>query len=191
MDARCSSLRRASLHMLAAQMAVCLSVFGASPAYADNLFVSGGFAPLAGDQRASRIGDIVTVVVVQSAEASSTLQNGSRRSNEVGGGIAVGGISERADISFGGSYSGRGEARRTERFVTQISVSVSDVLPNGDLVVGGQQNLRINGENSSVVVRGRVRIADIDADNRVASDKLRRTRFCFKKCAAWFAQPYL
>ena len=151
---------------------VALAIVAESPARADNLYPQGGRPALNSDQRASRAGDIVTVVVVQAAEASTTMQNNSRRSSEVNGNIGVGSIDESAEISFGGGYSGRGEVRRAERFVTQMTVSVIEVVGNGDLIIGGQQAMRINGEDTAVSVRGRVRAVDVDADNRIASNRI-------------------
>ena len=77
-----------------------------------------------------------------------------------------------AEISFGGGYTGRGEVRRSERFISQMSLTVRDVLPNGDLIVGGEQFLFINGEKTRIGVRGRVRPADIRSDNSVVSTRI-------------------
>lgn len=142
------------------------------PAAADNLYPPEGRPSLSSDLRASRAGDIVTVVVVQAAEASTSMQNNSRRSSQVEGSVGVGSIDERAELGFGSSYSGRGEVRRAERFVTQMTVTVIEVLANGDLVIGGQQAMKINGEDTLVSVRGRVRAIDVDAENRIASNRI-------------------
>jgi flagellar L-ring protein precursor FlgH len=53
-----------------------------------------------------------------------------------------------------------------------MTLTVQAVLPNGDLVVGGDQWLDINGERTRVGVRGRVRTADIAADNSVISNRI-------------------
>ncbi|MGQ0661095.1 flagellar basal body L-ring protein FlgH, partial [Sphingosinicella sp.] len=90
----------------------------------------------------------------------------------VGGGLRAGPIDESGELRFGGSYSGRGEVRRSERFVAQITATVNSVLPNGDLVVTGEQVMRINGETSRIGVRGRIRSADIRADNSVLSSRI-------------------
>lgn len=100
------------------------------------------------------------------------MQNVSRRSTDLSGGIQAGNIDESGAISFGGSYSGRGEVRRSERFVTQLTVSVAEVLPNGDLAISGSQNMRVNGEDTIVAVRGRIRAIDLDGDNRVPSNRI-------------------
>lgn len=148
-------------------------------ANAENLMPSSNWPAMASDQRATRSGDILTVVVVQAAESSSTMLNNSRRSTNIGGTISAGNIDEPADVAIGGSYSGRGEVRRAERLVTQLTVVVSDVMPNGDLVIAGRQNLSINGEATVVEVRGRVRLADLDNENRVPSNRIAEAQISY------------
>lgn len=144
----------------------------ASGAQADNLYRDPNWSSMAADRRASAIGDILTVNIVQAAEATDTAQNSSRKSTDLSGSIAIANIQEGGDLKFGGGYSGRGEVRRSQRFVTQMSVTIRDMLPNGDLVIEGEQWLRINGERTRVAVRGRVRTADIAVDNSVLSGRI-------------------
>lgn len=139
---------------------------------AHDLFVPGLTQSLGSDRRASQVGDTVTVVIVQAAEASSTLQTGRKRSTGISGAIRGGSLDESGSLSMGQNFDGRGELRRSERFVTQMSASVTDVMPNGDLVIGGRQKLDVNGEATLVEVRGRVRQADVDSENRVPSNRI-------------------
>ncbi len=139
---------------------------------ADDLYRPGVTQSLGVDRKAAAAGDILTVVVVQAAESSSTMQSGTRRATSLGGRFSAGSIDEAADISLGGNFDGRGEVRRSERFVTQLTVEVTEILPNGDFAIGGRQQMRINGEDTTVEVKGRVRQGDIDADNRVASNRI-------------------
>ena len=141
-------------------------------AHADDLFRPGITQSLTSDRRAGAKGDSLTVVVVQAAESSTTMQNGSRRSSAINGHLGIGSIDEGADLSLGSSYDGRGEVRRTERFVTQMSATVTEVLANGDFLIAGKQNLHINGEHTEVEVRGRIRAMDIDSENRVPSNRI-------------------
>lgn len=141
-------------------------------AHAEDLFRSGITQSLGSDQRADGKGDLITVVIVQAAESSTSMQNGSQRSSSISGRFGAGSIDETADISLGGAYAGRGEVRRSERFVTQMTASISDIFPNGDFLIGGAQRLSINGESTLVEVRGRIRRADIDGDNRVPSNRI-------------------
>ncbi|MBY8825549.1 flagellar basal body L-ring protein FlgH [Sphingomonas colocasiae] len=142
------------------------------PAFAEDLYKHGVTQSLGTDRRATAVGDLLTVVIVQAAESSSTMLNGSRKSSALNGRFAAGSINERAELALGGSYDGRGEVRRSEKFVTQMSASIVQVLPNGDLMIDGSQRMKINGEETLVEVRGRIRPADIDGEDRVASNRI-------------------
>lgn len=139
---------------------------------AENLYQNSGWAAMSTDRRATAIGDALTIVIFQAADATNTAQTGSSRATNVGGGLRAGPIDESGELRLGGSYNGRGEVRRSERFVSQITVTVSSLLPNGDLAIAGEQVMRINGETSRIGVRGRVRPADIRADNSVLSSRI-------------------
>lgn len=143
-----------------------------SAATADDLYRPGGWAALTADQRAGKIGDALTIVVYQAAESSNSTQTSTRKSTDIAAALSAGSVNEGARANLGGGYSGRGDARRTERFVTQLSVMVTDVLPNGDLLVTGRQRMHVNGERTEVSVRGRVRVVDIAADNRILSTRI-------------------
>lgn len=143
-----------------------------APAAADDLFRNDGWAALAADRSASEVGDILTVVVYQSAEARNAAQNVSRTRRSFEGGVEGGSISESASLALDGSYSGQGEVRRSESFITQVSVTITEVLANGDLRISGEQQMHINGERTMVRIRGRVRPEDIMSGNQVLSTRI-------------------
>lgn len=144
----------------------------AQPALAEQLYQEGSWSAMAADRKAAAVGDSVVVVIYQATRASSRLENNSSRNTELGGGLQAGGIDESATLEFGGSYAGRGEAVRTEQFVAQMSALVTEILPNGDLVIVGTQQMLINGEETTIGVRGRVRPQDISAENAVLSSRI-------------------
>jgi len=147
-------------------------VFAAPLAIGDDLYRPGGWGALATDQRATQVGDALTIVVYQSADASNSAQNATRKATDLSASIDAGSVSEGGRATLGGSFTGRGEARRSERLVTRLSATVSAVLPNGDLIVTGRQRMAINGERTEVGVRGRIRVADIGPDNSVLSSRI-------------------
>lgn len=144
----------------------------AAAAHADNLYPGTNWPALSGDRKASAVGDALTVVIFQAAEATNTAQNASRKKTDLGGGISAGSLDERGSLEFGGGYTGRGEVRRSEKLVAQITVVVNEVLPNGDFVVTGEQVMRVNGETTRIGVRGRVRFADVTSDNTILSSRI-------------------
>lgn len=158
-------MARITLFVLAASLA-------AQATYADDLYKPNGWAAMSTDRRASQIGDALTVVVYQSAEATNSAKSDSSKSTNLSGGLTAGSIDESGALRVGGSYTGGGQVQRSERFVTQITVVVEEILPNGDLRIAGRQRMHVNGETSDIGVRGRVRQADITSDNQVLSSRV-------------------
>ena len=141
-------------------------------AAADNLYRGSNWSSMISDRRATEVGDVLTVVVFQAAQSSTAAANSSRKATDLGGHISGGHLSESGELAFGGGYSGRGEFTRSEKLIAQITLNVLQVLPNGDLVIGGEQWLKVNGERTRIGVRGRIRSADIQADNSVLSNRI-------------------
>lgn len=144
----------------------------AMPAAAQDLYKGGNWSAMAADRRASTVGDTITVVVQQAAEASNTTQNATRKSTDLGGRVNGGSVNESGQLSLGGGYTGRGEMKRSERLVAQLSVTITEVLPNGDYRIIGEQRLHVNGEKTLIAVRGRIRPEDIRSDNSVLSGRI-------------------
>lgn len=152
--------------------AVAIAVLGAAPGSADNLYKGGNWPSVAADNKASGVGDMVTIVIYEAASASNRVSNKSGKKTDVGGGLTAGPIDESGTLSFGGNYAGTGEVSRTEQLVARMTASVIDHLPNGDFLIQGQQKLLVNGENRDIIVRGRIRRADIDSNNSIASSRI-------------------
>lgn len=154
----------------------------ASPGGAEDLYRGGNWPALAADRKASGVGDLVTVLVVANNTASNTVSQGSRKNTEISGDISAGEGTGSADfarsgrLGFGGQYSGQGTNARADRMAAQLSATVTEVLPNGDLVVSGWQALTISGERTNIRVAGRVRPEDIDTNNAVSSSRLAEAR---------------
>ena len=147
--------------------------------YGDDLFNGSAFPAVAGDHRAQHVGDLLTVVVYQSAEARNAAQNTGRKARTFDGSVSGGDLNESGHVTLNGDYTGQGEVRSSETFVTQISVVVEDVLPNGDLVVGGQQQMAVSGETTIVRIHGRVRPVDISPDNQVLSTRIAEAQISY------------
>lgn len=153
-------------------IALVVTIGVISPAGADNLFRGGAFANVASDHKGAAVGDVLTVVVYQSAEARNAAQNASQRRRSLDGELNTDVKGQNGEISLNGDFMGRGEVRRSESFVTQISVTITEALPNGDLLIAGDQLMRVNGEKTTIEIRGRVRPADITKDNQILSTRI-------------------
>lgn len=143
-----------------------------SAARAENLFNGAGWAAMSADHKASAVGDSLTILIYQQDEASKIAQNSSRKKTDVGGSFSAGSIGESADLDFGGGYTGRGEVRRGQRLIAQLTVTVQEILPNGDFAIGGEQWIKVNGETTRIGVRGKVRRSDISSGNAVLSSRI-------------------
>jgi len=151
-----------------------LAGIGALQAQAESLYVESSYRSLAGDNRAYRIGDLLTVQVYENSSASTSTDTSTQRSNNVTAGLGsllstrqLGG-----SIAQSGTFDGGGTTQRANKLLTTLSVTVREVLPNGDLKVAGEQLLMVNEEQHKVDLEGRVRPQDISTDNVVLSTRL-------------------
>lgn len=160
-------------------------------AYSPNsLFISGrrGFFK---DQRASKVGDILTVQVTISDKASFSNKTARSRSssNDAGAGGVVGSLFSAAvpgvpasgavELKSGLTDAGNGTVDRAETLQTQVAAVVIQVLPNGNLVIEGRQEVRVNFEVRDLIVAGIVRPEDIGAANTIPSAKIAQARISY------------
>lgn len=145
------------------------------------------------DQRAHRVGDILTVMVTidDSAEISNSTGRTRNSSSEgsVGGvlGSIFGGKVPLANVEASGKLTtsggladgGSGSVNRRESLETQVAVVVTQVLPNGNLVIEGRQEVRVNFEVRDMIVAGVARPEDVRSDNTVPSSKIAEARISY------------
>jgi flagellar L-ring protein precursor FlgH len=138
------------------------------------------FSDLTSDLRARRVGDIVTILVQEKASAVSsgtvkTQRNSSLQASiSAAGGItrATGPLVNLAKAGTTNSLDGQGATTRDTTLTATISAVVTQVLPNGSLVIQGTKNVKINNENQILGLRGLVRPVDLDTTNTVSSDRI-------------------
>ena len=144
------------------------------------------------DQRAHQVGDILTVKVKITDKAK--IDNETRRSrnnNEDSGVDNFFGKTKRADHELGrcrrriftadstASSDGKGSIDRKEELLTNVAGVVTQVLPNGNLVIEGKQEIRVNFEIRELIVAGIVRPEDIESDNTIDSTKIAQARIAY------------
>ncbi|SDE10277.1 flagellar L-ring protein precursor FlgH [Rhodospira trueperi] len=147
------------------------------------------------DQRASEVGDILTVVVDiegEQANLASTM-NRARSTDEDAGltsfmGYEAGlstvlpdAVSPPDLINFGSesSHQGGGTFQRSETVNIRLAAVVLQVLPNGNLVIAGRQEVRVTGELRELSVTGVIRPQDVRSDNTIAWDKIAEARISY------------
>jgi len=147
---------------------------------AASMFDEQTYRGLTAESKALRVGDVLTVVVQESASAASSADLHSQRAFTVSAQAATartGGHSVSAGTGSGSD--GTGTTERSGKLLAQLSVRVREVNANGDLVVSGQQSLRVNGEEQRITLSGVVRTRDIGDDNTVLSSRIADARIRF------------
>lgn len=134
------------------------------------------------DVRASQIYDLVTIVVLDNSSAVSTGTTNTQRKSSAQSSItsllgpksATGALANLANTSGNQQLQGQGTTSRGTTLSTTVTVTVTDVLPNGNLVVQGQKEILVNSERQLITVRGIVRPDDLSSVNSVPSDRVAR-----------------
>ncbi len=143
------------------------------------------------DQRAHRVGDILTVLVTISDKAQ--IANKSSRTRSSTNSAGLGGLFGTAltsiapsvpvataiDTNSGISDSGNGSVNRSEKLETRVAAVVTQILPNGNLVIEGSQEVRVNFEIRELLIAGIIRPEDVGADNTIVSSKIAEARISY------------
>ena len=146
------------------------------------------------DQRAGQVGDLVTVIIQMSDKASlknSTTQT--RASSETDGINSLGGFENKlkkvlpagvnpstlVGINSANNNQGTGQIDRNETINLKVSAVVTQILPNGNLVIMGRQETRVNFEVRELQVAGVIRPVDINSDNTITYDKIAEARLSY------------
>jgi flagellar L-ring protein precursor FlgH len=139
------------------------------------------------DSRALKVGDVVTVRIRMADQAR--LNNATGRSRDSGanlgfdfggnfGGPGVGGEFG-AGVNSGSRSRGQGTIDRSERIDLNVAAVVTNVLPNGNLMISGSQEVRVNYEMRVLNVAGIVRPRDITARNTIDYEKIAEARISY------------
>ena len=148
------------------------------------------------DQRATQVGDILTVAVqiVDRAEmqnsttASRTGTEGYGAPDFLGLGSKISSLlpgskndslSTKLTLDSSSGSSGSGNLSRNETISVEVAAVITQILPNGNMVIAGRQEIRINSELRQLTVTGVIRPADIDAFNIITSEKIAEARIYY------------
>jgi flagellar L-ring protein FlgH len=143
------------------------------------------------DQRAAQVGDIVTILV--SMNDTANLKNAtttSRTSTETGSLASFFGMesllpktvtdpSKILNVGSGNTNGGSGQVQRNEAVTVRVAGVVTQVLPNGNLVVAARQEFRVNHELRALQVTGVIRPQDIASNNTVLHDRMAEARIAY------------
>ncbi|MBZ0217163.1 MAG: flagellar basal body L-ring protein FlgH [Fimbriimonadaceae bacterium] len=163
--------------------------------YADNSLWQAGSRAFFRDQRARLVGDILTVEVRISDKAEIDNATSRSRTGSADMGIDALAGTENAiintilpngasaegliDLDSNSTTDGSGSIRREEALTTNVAAVVTQILPNGNMVIEGRQEIRVNFEIREMIVAGIIRPEDIRADNTIESTKIAEARISY------------
>ncbi len=160
--------------------------------YSPNSLWRNGSRAFFKDQRARQVGDILTITVNFTDKAAIANQTQRSRTNKEDSGITDFAGSKllsgtAASVLPGrilstdstSSSDGKGSVNRQEALQTNVAAVVTQLLPNGNLVVEGKQEIRVNFEIRELIVAGIVRPEDIQSDNTIDSSKIAQARIAY------------
>lgn len=160
------------------------------PAQTASLFRTGAGAFFR-DQRATKLGDILTIRVnIQDKADIGNNTSRTRGGSETGG---VGGLlgiapvakllgnnaSAALETNSGSKYSGGGSTARSETINMTMAAIVTQVLPNGNMMIRGKQEVRVNFEMRELIVTGMIRPEDISRDNSIQHSQIAEARVIY------------
>lgn len=157
---------------LCCAVAVGLVAGSACAQSAESLVDTRVYRALAADHRAYRVGDVVTVFVLEATRAKSQAATDAASNLDMQVGLASPSTRYNASLGIGGSNSGGAQTTRVGELRTQISTQVVAVEANGTLRIEGEQTLTVNKEHQRIRLSGLVRPEDVAADNTVWSNRI-------------------
>ncbi len=148
------------------------------------------------DRRASRVGDIVTVRIVEDPEAKLNANTNTTRNSSLSAKLKFlgymkaladknprlaqnPGTDDLINSTLGASFDGKGSSDRTGHVKAYITAMVVDVLPNGFLSITGRREIRVNNETEYITISGIIRPEDIGPNNEIASTYVANARIIY------------
>ena len=161
------------------------------PAAPNSLWRSGSRS-FFNDQRASRVGDILTVrIEIDDRAQMSNTSNRTRTGSTAAGFSNFFGLEDNVSSLLGTdtnslvgansttSHNGTGAINRAEKIALTVAAVIVDRLPNGNLVLAGRQEVRINGEVRELTVSGVIRPEDITSSNTINHTEIAEARISY------------
>lgn len=137
------------------------------------------------DKKARHVGDLLTVIIEESNEASKDAKSSSSKTAGLSGSASMGHPTVDANptawtnalipawkLDTSRSFEGSGSTQSKDKFTSYITVTVREVLPNGNLLIEGKRSMNIQEESVDVILTGIVRPTDITRENTIKSTSI-------------------
>lgn len=148
------------------------AVAGEGDGQRESLIDPGRYRALAADHRAYRVGDIVTIQVLEATRAKSQAATEAGSELDLGVGLSSPSTTYDATLGLNGGNASGAQTTRVGELRTQVSAQVMAIEANGNLRIEGEQSLIVNGERQKIRISGLVRPEDISAANTVWSNRI-------------------
>ena len=141
-------------------------------AAAASLWVDG--TNLVGDKKPGKVGDIVTVLVRENTKTKDKGKTNVTKTNDnsVSDGTGIFSFLKAFGFNSKSDMKGDGSTERTHVAQTSITCLVTDMLPNGNLIIEGTRDVTTHEENLELKIVGVIRPEDVDANNNILSDRI-------------------
>ena len=167
------------------------------PASKGSLYSDGSSLELYDDSKASRVGDILTILLVEATNASKTASTNTSKDNTVDvanptllgspfsarlpGMLPFGGKSVGLDASLSSAktFAGEGDSAQSNEMTGTITAVVTKKLPNGNLMISGKKRITINTGDEYLHIKGVIRPRDIAGDNSILSSKIANAEIAY------------
>ena len=144
-----------------------------------------GFRSLFSDYKAVNLGDAITIIVVESSQASNAAEKSTGRESKIGLGLA-GNLGPtmlppaNIDIGTRNDFQGGGSSKSSGMVKTKLSALIDSVLSNGLLRIKGSRKIVVNEEEQMITIKGFVRTSDIRSDNTIYSYNISEAEIVFQ-----------
>ncbi len=155
-----------------------------------SIFQAGRSVRLFEDSKAFRIGDILSVTLQESTNASKSAATSTSKNDDIGisatailggnvGPVIEGNSALTNTIDADRSFEGSGDSSQSNSLSGEIAVTVSDILPNGNLIIRGEKIIGLNQGSEFIRLAGIVRPQDVSSGNVVTSTKIANARIYY------------
>lgn len=154
----------------------CMSL----PVFCTSLFHQAPYHSFIADKKAANEGDVLTVLIIETANAQTKSGVSSDKSLSTGLGGVFSHQSLESSLNLKGDGRINAQTERTGAIKATVTVHIKTAFDNGFYYLQGTQHISINGEEQTIRVEGMVRAEDINADNTVLSTRLANARIIYK-----------
>lgn len=142
----------------------------------NSLYNASNYQALHEDKKAYRVGDSITILIFENAQANSSAGEGSRSDFLFAGGASVDERNWSAGLNLNAANDGEASTNRNGFVKAQITVAVIGIDHQNMLIVEGEQHVTVNEESQIIQVAGKVRPEDVSSHNTVPSFRIQNAQ---------------